>query len=127
MKINAVLFAAMASVAAGMALYSSVAAVGGCTHPGQTTLRVGQCLLDDGVLAEVLAALGKPDYLKQVEGVGLTHAGDLVDCALRAVSAQPVATSGSGSDVSALWTLTPNDTLSGRARQALAARRSAGR
>jgi hypothetical protein len=100
-----------------------------CSHPGQTTLGVGQCLLDNGVLAEVLAALGKPDYLHQVELVGLSRAPDLVDCALQAVASKPTQPgSGSGSAQPAVAAESMQvDVLAMRAREVLATRRAAGK
>ena len=120
-KITVMLSTTIFSTFLCVAFFTPVSTVGGCAHPGQATLRVGQCLLDDGVLAEVLAALAKPDYLKQVENVGLARAGDLIDCALQAVAAQPPGT-GSGSETLPARTLAQSDTLARRAREALAAR-----
>jgi len=108
----------------------AVAAVGvalcvvvGCAHPVQTTLGVGQCVLDNGVLADVVHALGQDDYVHAVEAVALKDAAELVDCALLAVaSPQP----GTGSAAVAARTA-PADTLAQRAREVLAARRAAGR
>jgi hypothetical protein len=95
-----------------------------CAHPGQTTLGVGQCLLDNGVLAEVLAALGKPDYLHQVELVGLNHASGLIDCALQAIASQQGG-SGPGSGSADLPRIAePTSTPAQRAREVLAARRA---
>jgi hypothetical protein len=113
---------AVFSVFAGMALYTPVSVIGGCAHPGQVTLRAGQCLLDNGVLGEVLAALAKPDYLKQVGLVALNRAGDLIDCALTAIAAQP---SGETSEVRALAAPPEQDNLARRAREVLESRRSA--
>jgi hypothetical protein len=103
-----------------------------CSHPGQTTLGVGQCMMDNGVLAEVLAALGKPDYLHQVELVGLSRAPDLVDCALQAVASKSIQPGGSGSgsaQPAAAATSEPMqvDVLALRAREVLATRRAAGK
>lgn len=117
---------AVCSVLAGMALYAPVSVVGGCAHPGQVTVRAGQCLLDNGVLAEVLVALAKPDYLKQIGLVALNRAGDLIDCALAAIAAQPSET-GSGAEAHTLVAQPEPDTLARRAREALAARHAAGK
>lgn len=121
-KVSVMALTAVASVFVGMALYSPLSMVGGCTHPGQSALHVGQCLLDDGVLAEVLAALAKPDYLKQVENVGLAHTGDLIDCALQAVATKPAATSSPAAETHTLVAPPEPDTLARRAREALAMR-----
>lgn len=111
---------AVFSVFAGMALYTPVSVIGGCAHPGQVTVRAGQCLLDNGVLGEVLAALAKPDYLKQVGLVALNRAGDLIDCALTAIASQP---SGQPSEARALAAPPEQDTLARRAREVLESRR----
>lgn len=128
-RLNAMIFTAAVSVATGMLVYTPLSAVGGCAHPGQSTVRAGQCLLDNGVLAEVLAALAKPDYLRQVGTVALSRASDLVDCALQAVATQPGGGSGSGSGsampAARVSAAAPeSDTLAHRAREALAARRA---
>lgn len=120
-KVSVMVLTAIASIFIGMALYSPLSMVGGCTHPGQSALHVGQCLLDDGVLAEVLAALAKPDYLKQVENVGLTHTGDLIDCALQAVATKPAVTK-PATETHTLVAPPESDTLARRAREALAMR-----
>lgn len=112
---------AVFSMLAGMAGYAGVSVVGGCAHPGQVTVRAGQCLLDSGVLAEVLAALAKPDYLKQVGLVALNRVGDLIDCALTAIASQP----SESPEVRALVTPPEQDTLARRAREVLESRRSA--
>lgn len=125
-RIRAMIFTAVLSTSAGMILYTPLSVVGGCAHPGQSTLRVGQCLLDNGVLAEVLAALARPDYLKQVGIVALSRASDLVDCALQAAATQPGDGSGSGSG-SAMPTArvtAESDTIAHRARETLATRRA---
>lgn len=134
MKINAFILAtaALASVPAGIAIYTTGAMVGGCAHPGQSTLRAGQCLLDDGVFSDVLTALSKPDYLSQVAGVALKDAGDLIDCALQAIAGTPSAGSGSGSgsateQIAARSLAAPqldSDTIAARARVVLATRHS---
>ena len=118
--------AALCSILAGMVLYTPLSALVGCAHPGQAAVHVGQCLLDDGVLSDVLDALSKPDYVKQVENIGLTRTSDLIDCALQAIVAQPTG-SGSGSQTIPARTFTTQpDTLSRRASEVLATRRSAG-
>jgi len=122
---NKMMMTAALSVLAGMLLWTPMSMVGGCAHPGQSTLRAGQCLLDNGVLAEVLTALGKPDYLRQIENVGLTRAGDLIDCALQAAATQPAPAAGSGSVSPSALAAVDADTIAGRAREVLAARRAA--
>lgn len=136
MKINAFVLAtvALASVPAGIAIYTTGAMVGGCAHPGQSVLHAGQCLLDDGVFSDVLDALKKPDYLSQVAGLAVKDAGDLIDCALQAIAGTPGSGSGSGSSLPAAEQLTARslsapqpdtDTLASRARVVLATRHPA--
>lgn len=121
-KLSVMLLTAVFSVFAGMFLYAPATMVGGCAHPGQSALRLGQCVLDDGVLAEVLAALGQPDYLDRVGSVALRRAGDLVDCALQALAAPP---SVSGpTEVHALEAQPEPDTIARRARETIASRRA---
>lgn len=73
-----------------------------CAHPGQITLQIGQCVLDDGVLGQVFTALGQPDYTQEIANLALRDIPDLVDCALQAIASQSThAGSGSGSGPSA--------------------------
>lgn len=124
-KVRVMVFTAIVSISAGMLLYTPLSMVGGCAHPGQTTLGIGQCLLDDGVLGEVLVALGASDYLQQVENIGLTKSSDLIDCALHAIASQQ-AGAGSGSASLPKGAL-PASTLAQRANEALTTRRSNGK
>jgi hypothetical protein len=122
-KLRMVLFTLGLSVFAGMALYSPVSMVAGCAHPGQTTLRVGQCILDDGVLSEVLAALQHPDYVSRIVDAGVRHARGLIDCALLALASQPEPEIGSAEAVARVAGPGP-DTIARRAREVLATRRA---
>ncbi len=103
-----------------------------CSHPGRSALQFGQCVLDDGVLGEVLAALKQQNYLKQLEELGLRRASDLIDCALQAVASKSDdqgSGSGSGSDLPAVAARSSAqpDTLAARARDALEHRKSSGK
>lgn len=124
---NKMMMIAVFGILAGMLFGPPLSTLGGCAHPGQSTLRAGQCLLDNGVLAEVLTALGKPDYLKQIENVGLTRAGDLIDCALQAAATRPAPAAGSGSAGLSALVAIEADTIVNRAREVLASRRAAGK
>jgi hypothetical protein len=118
-KLRVLLLTAVLSVPAGMVLYGSVSLAPGCAHPAQSALIAGQCILDDRVLSDVLAALSKPDYLNQIAGVAVRHVAGLIDCALQAVAAQPDAGPGT---VTITHSAVAGDTLSRRAREVLAAR-----
>lgn len=125
-KLDLMFVAAFFAAAIGLGIVVSSLS---CASPGRSALRFGQCVLDDGVLAEVVAALAQPDYGKKVAEVGLRNAADLVNCALVAVAAQP-AGSGSGSAEASTRTLTappPPDTLQRRAREVLEQRHSSGK
>lgn len=122
-KLRVLLLTAVLSVPAGMVLYGSVSLAPGCAHPAQSALIAGQCILDDRVLSDVLAALSKPDYLSQIAGVAVRHVAGLVDCALQAVAAQPDAEPGSTAAIA--HSASPaGDTLARRAREVLATRQS---
>lgn len=95
-----------------------VAIPAACTHAGQVTLKFGQCVLDDGILGRVFAALGQDDYAQAVAGIALQEAPSLVECALRAIASQSDAGAGSGS--ARLAQDTPIQVL--RAREILASR-----
>lgn len=129
MKIRIVLLTTFLGVLTGMVMYTPVSMVAGCSHPAQSALRAGQCLLDNGVLSETLAALAQSDYLEQVGLVALKRAGDLVDCALQAIAAQSPATAPpAGSSAARAIAASPDaGTLASRAREVLAALRSAGK
>lgn len=103
-----------------------VACLASCAHPGQSVLRAGQCILDNGVLGDVLGALAQADYVRAIEGLGLRDAAELVDCALQAV-AIPQPGAGPSSAAAAARTAPSTDTLAQRAREVLASRRAAGR
>lgn len=119
-KVHTMLLTAVFSVFAGMFLYAPATVVGGCAHPRQSALRFGQCVLDDGVLGEVLAVLGRPDYLDQVGAVSLRHAVGLVDCALQALAAPAPGLT----EVHALEAQPEPDTIARRARETIASRRA---
>lgn len=99
--------------------------LGACDHPGQSTIRFGQCVLDDHVLSDVLDALAKPDYLKEVGKVALKDAAELVDCALRAAAAEPKPEPAPVPSVESVArsAATPS-TLAQHARDVIAARKS---
>lgn len=114
-------------ISAFMCLVICALMIGGCTHPRESTARGGQCLLDNGVLSEVLAALAEPDYLKQVGMVALNRAGSLVDCALQAIAAQSSGTEAAPSGAQAAVAGQPEgSSLARRAREVLASRRTTG-
>src|SRR5882724_6461190 len=100
-----------------------------CVRAGQVALKTGQCVLDNGVLGDVLVALEQPNYLQAVEALAVTDASELINCALQAVMSQPGAGSGSGSGSEELpRVLAPAaTTLPQRAREVLSARRAAGK
>lgn len=104
--------------------------VSACSNPKQSTLRFGQCILDNGVLSEVLAALSRPDYGDQVKAVGLTRAPDLVNCALQAVASQPTSDDPKpepgNAGVASLMSAQPEYVLPARAREVLESRKATG-
>ena len=67
------------------------------TPAGQITLKTGQCVLDSGVLATVLADLAKPDYATLIADLETRVAPAIVDCALVAIAATGGSAAGPGS------------------------------
>jgi hypothetical protein len=107
------------------------AAISGCSHPGQATLVAGQCILDNGVLGEVLTALATKNYVQAISDLALKDAPTLVDCALLAIASQNGTGSGSGSGSGSSSVAQPKivpgvsqSLLSQRAREVLATRRA---
>ncbi len=103
-----------------MLVFAVAVACGGlvssCSHPGQSTLRFGQCILEEGVLSEVLGALQQDDYRDRVKQIGLSHAGGILECALVAIASQP-----SSGDVASIPRVQegPPSTQTARARELL--------
>ncbi len=122
-KLRVALLTLGLSVVAGMVLYTPATMVTGCAHPGQSALSVGQCVLDDGVLSDVLAALQQPDYVSRIVDAGLRHAKGLIDCALLALSSQPAEPKPESTGLA--HAVGPGaDTVARRAREVLASRRA---
>ena len=106
---------------ATVAVIGLLVAAASCARVGQVTLRAGQCILDSGVLGDVATALSQPDYVKRIEDIALRAAPDLLDCALQAVaSSEP----SPAAETRMRQTMVPVDTLSQRAREVIAARKS---
>jgi len=119
-KLRVMVIAAVVGIGTGMVFYTPAATLGGCSHPAQSVLHFGQCVLDDGVLSDVLAALAQPNFLSQIASLALKDTGDLVSCALQAVAAQPAPVPSSGSGSAAQLVRGTPDVLATRAREALA-------
>lgn len=78
--------------------FSAALVVAGCgSRAGQVTLKTGQCVLDSGVLAIVLADLASSNYAQLVADLETKIGADVVTCALTAIATTPAAGSGSGS------------------------------
>jgi hypothetical protein len=67
----------------------------GCTK-GQI-INAGQCVLDSGVLADVLAALASNDYANLITQLETKDGAALIACALEAAASGPAAASDAGS------------------------------
>lgn len=92
-----------------------------CAHPGQTTLRVGQCVLDSGVLDAVLADLEQANYAQLVADLEARAADPgTIACALQAIATQ----GGSAAAPRAAATRDGAPDVAARARELLAARRA---
>lgn len=91
--------------------------VSACANPKHSAVRFGQCVLEEGVLGEVLGALEDPNYLRLIKEIAVKHTVGLVECALVAVASQPAP---QPADVAAgVSARTSPDIRTARAREAL--------
>lgn len=67
------------------------------TRAGQVTLKTGQCVLDTGVEAILLADLAQANYAQLVSDAVTKLGPTVVTCALQAIAATAPASTGSGS------------------------------
>lgn len=98
-----------------------------CMRATQVTLRAGQCVLDSGVLGDVIAALDQPDYVQRIEDIGIHALPELIDCALQAVASSDGSSQGSGSAASNMLPLVaeaPAKVRVDRAREVMTLRRT---
>lgn len=92
-----------------------------CAHPGQTALRVGQCVLDSGVLDAVLADLEQANYAQLVADLeARTTDPGTITCALQAIATQ----GGSAAAPRAAAARDGAPDVAARARELLVARRA---
>lgn len=114
--------AVMIAVAGAMFLMLAFGSAA-CSHPLQTTLKAGQCVLDSGVLDTVLGDLEQANYKQLVSDLDSHVAPQVVDCALIAAASQkPAAGSGSAAAAPRTGAFTASVDVASRARELLAAR-----
>lgn len=102
------------------------AAMSACMRAKQVTLRAGQCVLDSGVLGDVIAALDHPDYVQRITDIGIHALPELIDCALQAVASSDSPDQGSdtASRMLPLVAETPAAVRASRAQELIALRKA---